>query len=100
MGHYRAAAHASTRRQIAQIWMTNLTIDIKGTAVQIEHLFVVRSSVPSRRRHYRLAGGRVKDAWRRRWAVGLCPVLDPAARSCGMAAKREGNRRQGLQPGS
>jgi len=31
----------------------------------------------SRRGDYRLAGGRVKDAWRRRCAAGLRPVLDP-----------------------
>ena len=35
VGRYRAAAHAPTRRQIAQIRMTNVTIGIKGTAAQI-----------------------------------------------------------------
>jgi hypothetical protein len=40
--------------------------------------------------HYRLPGGRVGDALRaRRCAAGLRPVLDPAARSHGMAAARE-----------
>jgi hypothetical protein len=49
---------------------------------------------------YRLAGGRVKDAWRRRCAAGLCPVLDPAARSRGMAAARERRQERRCLPGS
>jgi hypothetical protein len=32
---YKAPVHAPARRQIAQIWMTNVTIDIKGTATPI-----------------------------------------------------------------
>src|SRR6266516_7492544 len=47
-------------------------------------------------RHYRLAGGCVKDALRR-CAAGLRPVLDPAARSRGMAAEREREQELGLQ---
>jgi hypothetical protein len=34
VGRYRAAAHAPARRQIVQIWTTNVTIDIKGRAAQ------------------------------------------------------------------
>jgi len=53
----------------------------------------------SRRGGYRLAGGRVKDVWRRRCAAGLCPVLDPAARSRGMAAAREKQQERLCLPG-
>jgi hypothetical protein len=67
--------------QNPQIGTVPILIAIRPMPAQIEHLFVAGSSVPSRRRHCRLAGGRVKDAWRRRCAAVLCPVLDPAAGS-------------------
>ncbi len=72
----------------------------EAVPLQNEHLFVTKSMLFPRRGDCRLAGGRVKDAWGRRCAAGLCPVLDPAARSREMAAEREKTRGRGLRPGS
>jgi hypothetical protein len=53
----------------------------------------------SRSGHYRLAGGRVKDALRAPAPpAGLRPVFDRSARSRGVAAKRERDQWRGLRP--
>lgn len=86
-GPQPTSSPAPTLARLVPCWSSSLD----------EHRFAARSSVPARRRHYRLAGGRVRG---RLGGAGLCPVLAAAPSSAHRRSRMEYEScRQGRESG-